>query len=335
MSAYLPVPQARPHQTPVSVSAAGDTDIVIGLINIMPPGAMKTAETLFRHRLNAFSTPCKIHWRLFALDRSSDPAAKTSAAPQYYEGLDALWESPNSGRKPDALIVTGTESKARLMTDEACWPDLQKICDWAGENTISTLWSCFSAHAAVLHMDNIHREPFFEKLSGIFECEKTADHPIFQNMPAQWSVPHSRYNNLNEAGLVANGYEILSRASGFGADSFTKQYINSQFLFLQGHPEYATATLSSEYFRDLKRFAHGQSSRSPRPPQNYFDESSLAIFDAGLLPDALSSAEFGAAVTARLANAWDAPAQQLFAGWLSYIAERKTDIRTQSYSRLN
>ena len=196
-------------------------NIVIGLINIMPKPGMRTAESLFRRLLGAFTSPAKIHLRLFALQNSDGEA---SDAPEHYEGLDALWGSATGDLPLDGLIVTGTESRTRLMVDEPCWPDLQKICQWAGENTISTIWSCFSAHAAVLHMDGIHRRALSEKLTGIFECEKASNHPLLRNMPDRWPVPHSRYNNLDAAELRATGYEILSNSACAGADSFIKRY---------------------------------------------------------------------------------------------------------------
>jgi homoserine O-succinyltransferase len=206
---------------------------------------------------------------------------------------------------------------------------LQKICDWASENTISTLWSCFSAHAAVLHMDNIHRQLLLEKLTGIFECEKASGHPMLKNMPKRWAVPHSRYNNLNPAELTAAGYEILSGSPSVGADSFIKQHGNSEFLFLQGHLEYAPEMLLSEYCRDLKRFTLGQSAICPKLPANYIGETALEAIAALQMSiqsslDAPPSAALLDAVTAKLNFDWQAPARQVFTSWLGYIAAQKS-----------
>jgi homoserine O-succinyltransferase len=310
---------------------AGATDIVIGLINIMPAAAMRSIELLFRRLLNASDLPAKIHLRLFALPNCALPycPGETADVAQDYEGLNALWESPDSGMKPDALIVTGTQARAGLMTDEPCWPTLQKICDWAGEHTIATIWSCFSAHAAVLHMDNIHRQLLPEKLTGIFECERASSHPMLNDMPQRWAVPHSRYNHLNAAELTANGYEILSGSPSVGADSFIKRHGNSEFLFLQGHPEYGPEMLLAEYCRDLKRFTLGQSAICPKLPANYIDETALEAINAIQMSmqsasDATPSAALLDAVTAQLNVDWQAPARQLFTSWLGYIAARKS-----------
>jgi homoserine O-succinyltransferase len=315
-------PQTRREGHPgTAIGPSGnDGALVIGLVNIMPAAAMRTIENLFRLLLNACASPDKIHLRLFCLSHGG--TAGSCGAPQDYETVNDLWDSPESEYPLDALIVTGTESRARSMADEACWPDLQKICDWAGDNTLSTIWSCFSAHAAVLHLDNIHRQPYLEKLSGIFECEKASDHPIFRHMPPHWPAPHSRYNHLSEAELLAAGYEILSKSPITGPDSFCKRYKNSQFLFLQGHLEYGPEMLGSEYCRDLKRFALGQSLICPKPPQNYFDRAALAAF-AAATPEMLSSTDFIHTVTAGLSGDWQAPARRLYTAWLAFIGEKK------------
>jgi homoserine O-succinyltransferase len=316
----------------MTVSASNDSaELVIGLVNIMPPAAMRTIENLFRMLLNACASPGKIQLRLFSL--SNGAAAESRGVPQDYETLNDLWESPDSEHPLDALIVTGTESRARAMQDEACWPDLQILCDWAGENTLSTIWSCFSAHAAVLHLDNIQRRPYPEKLSGIFECEKTSNHAIFRNMPAHFPAPHSRYNHLSEAELAAAGYEILATSPLTGPDSFIKPHKNSEFLFLQGHLEYGSEMLCSEYCRDLKRFALGQSIICPKPPQNYFDPAALAAFE-GATPEMLSSAAFISRVTAGLSSDWQAPARRLYTAWLASIAGKKAEA-TRDTTRLD
>ncbi len=318
-------PHTRRADGPGAIAGTAKSDgaaLVIGLVNIMPPAAMRTIENLFRLLLNASAAPDRIRLRLFSLNNSK--AADASSGPQDYESLNDLWDSPDSEYPLDALIVTGTESRAASMEDEACWPDLQKICDWAGENTRSTIWSCFSAHAAALHLDNIQRRPFPEKLSGIFECMKVSDHPIFKNMPAHWPAPHSRYNNLSEAELVAAGYEILSKSPLTGPDCFIKRHKNSQFLFLQGHLEYGSEMLFSEYCRDLKRFALGQSMICPKPPQNYFDQTALAAFESAT-PEMLSSAEFISTATAKLGGDWQATARRLYSAWLAFIGEQKAN----------
>ena len=145
-----------------------DNDITIGLVNIMPPAAMHKTERQFSNLLNLAGQRHKIRLKFFAvLDRCPENVA-TSQIVHGYEDISKLWDSELNG-----LIVTGTEPKTASMADEEIWPVLAKLVDWASENTISSIWSCFAAHAAVFRLNGIQREPFAEKLSGIFECMKT------------------------------------------------------------------------------------------------------------------------------------------------------------------
>jgi hypothetical protein len=91
--------------------------------------------------------------------------------------------------------------------------------------------------------------------------------------------------------------------------------------------------LCSEYCRDLKRFALGQSIICPKPPQNYFDPAALAAFE-GATPEMLSSAAFISRVTAGLSSDWQAPARRLYTAWLASIAGKKAEA-TRDTTRLD
>jgi homoserine O-succinyltransferase len=197
-----------------------DDAIVIGLVNAMPAAAMRSAERQFRSLLEARSGPGAIRLRLFAL-------TDNDARPDHYEHLDALWNT-----RIDGLIVTGTEPRAADIARESCWPAMARVIDWADRNTISTIWSCFAAHAAVFRRDGIRRTTLPRKLSGVFTCAKSADHPLTANAPAEWTVPHSRYNTLDERDLLDAGYETLSRSPLVGADMFCRRGKKSLFLML-------------------------------------------------------------------------------------------------------
>ena len=150
------------------------------------------------------------------------------------------------------------------------------MVDWAYDHTTSAIWSCLAAHAAVLHTDGIEREPAADKVSGIFECETVALHPMTIDAAAGLRVPHSRYNGLSEQALAASGYRILTRAGGAGVDMFARQE-KSFHIFLQGHPEYEARTLLREYRRDVCRYLKRERENYPALPLNYFDDAAAAI----------------------------------------------------------
>ena len=99
--------------------------------------------------------------RHFSLPELPRAEAAQSHINQNYEDLSELWAS-----RLDGLIVTGTEPRAAALTDEPYWRTLTKLIDWAEDHTISTVWSCLAAHAAVLHLDGIERRRLPRKLSG-------------------------------------------------------------------------------------------------------------------------------------------------------------------------
>ena len=251
-----------------------DDRIVIGLVNNMPDAALRSTERQFWELLSAASGNFAVCLRLFSLPelpRSEDGRAYVD---QHYEDSSELWAS-----RLDGLIVTGTEPRAAALTDEPYWRALTKLVDWAQGHTISTIWSCLAAHAAVFHLDGIIRRALDEKLVGVFHCTRAAEHSIVFDMPSRWRVPHSRYNELPEDILASRGYRILSRSVDTGADMFAAER-DSLFLFLQGHLEYDPEALYREYRRDATRFLSGKRNSYPELPRGYFDEDTTAALAA-------------------------------------------------------
>jgi homoserine O-succinyltransferase len=297
--------------------------IVIGLVNNMPDAALQATERQFRELLSA-SSRNSVRLRLFSLPELPRAEAGRSHIGQHYEDISELWTS-----HLDGLIVTGTEPRAPALGDEPYWPTLTKLVDWADDHSISTVWSCLAAHAAVLHMDGISRRAFREKFSGVFDSIKAADHAIVDGAPARWRVPHSRHNELPEDALAYSGYHILSRLPGTGADMFVKQR-KSLFLFVQGHLEYDPGALLREYRRDVRKFLAGEKDSYPEMPCGYFDTdaaAAFAVFRRQALEnrsiDLLSS--FPVALAERkLAHPWLGPAVLIYANWLSYLSRQKS-----------
>ncbi len=215
------------------------------------------------------------------------------------------------------------------MTTEPFWPAISQLVDWAGENTLSTIWSCFSAHAAAFRLDAIPRVPFGAKRSGLFQCQKASGHSILAHAPAQWLVPHSRHNTLAEDDLVSAGYHILARGPRIGADSFIKRHNQSDFLFFQGNPEYDAETLLGEYRRDIKRHLMGQQQHYPDMPEAYFNAAATAQYTG--LKQHVRHATLAASLSAlnQIATpppiaSWHPPARQIYAGWLAHLHAQKS-----------
>ncbi|MBF6571301.1 MAG: homoserine O-succinyltransferase [Candidatus Binataceae bacterium] len=306
-----------------SGTSSGECDhnktVAIGLVNNMPDTALTTTEQQFRRLLSAAAAAQEraVSLRVFYLADVPRGAEAREYIRGRYTDVGELWEG-----SLDGLIVTGAEPQTAALSDEPYWPLLAKLVEWADGHTISTVWSCLAAHAAVLHSDGIDRRRLDEKLFGLFECARCADDPLLAGAPSSWKVPHSRYHDLSEDGLAAKGYKIISRSDAVGADMFVKRK-NSLFVFLQGHPEYDDGALLREYRRDVRRFLSGQSDCCPKIPCGYFDGMTAAMRKVqGRGRDQYLFDDFALAHKPTVDTRCPLGGQ-LYSNWLSYVVEQK------------
>jgi homoserine O-succinyltransferase/O-acetyltransferase len=281
----------------------------IGIVNNMPPAAVRSTERQFEEILTAAAggdRPLQIRWyRLMGV------------RPDHYGQLNELWDDDLDG-----VIVTGAEPKAAALRDEPFWELFTRTVDWAARKTSSTIFSCLAAHAAVLHLDGIERCPNDEKIFGLFESVRIQDHAILAHTEQVWRVPHSRWNDISEQDLIAHGYSVLARSDAAGVDTFVKQVERSLFVFMQSHPEYESTSLMREYHRDIVRFHSGLGERYPSMPCNYFDNAVAAALEA--IQGNPDGQERGRELLdqVRLENGWRSVTVQLYRNWLSYLARQ-------------
>src|SRR6202048_1228413 len=256
---------------------AADGVLTIGLINNMPDAALQATERQFIRLLTAAAGNNRIHLHCFSLPSvKRSQSAKWRVDQQYTDIADIdRWHI-------DGLIVHGAEPNAATLPEETFWRALTEVVDWAKTNTRSTIWSCLAAHAAVLHLDGIERRRLDTKCSGIYDCFSVDNHWLTDDLGSPLTVTHSRLNELRAHDLSARGYQLLTYSRQCGVDIFARQ-LRSQFIFLQGHPEYEALSLEREYLRDISRFLAGERDSYPAIPTNYFDsetEASLASFES-------------------------------------------------------
>jgi homoserine O-succinyltransferase len=298
--------------------------IKIGLVNNMGDAALLPTERQFMRLIEPARREIDVHVRLFYLPEIARGEAARAQLHARYAPIDVL---PHTGM--DALIVTGCEPIRSKLTDEPYWRSLSRLIDWAKDNTVSTMWSCLAAHAAVLHLDGIERRRLPRKLSGVYEFDRVSDHPLLRGVTEPVHVPHSRLNGLSSSDLTRRGYELLTHSADSGVDAFVKQH-KSLFVFLQGHPEYEPESLYREYRRDMTRFLDGQQEACPALPDNYFDRKTNLLFgafaEAARAERTPALAEhFPPLEKVRLSRAdWATSSCRLLANWILYIAEAKT-----------
>ena len=312
-----------------AAASPGWNGLTIGLVNNMPDRALEATERQFVDLLRAAATDVAVRFKLFSIPDLPRAERKRRELARRYRDISGLWDT-----RLDGLIVTGTEPRAAALADEPYWASFGKLVAWARHSTVSTIWSCLAAHAAVLHADGIERKALAEKQFGVFDCEKAAAHPLLRDMPAQLRVPHSRLNDLPAPALAASGYRLLTRGPAIGVDAFVREQQNaSLFVFFQGHLEYEADTLAREFRRDVGRFLRGEREHFPTPPRNYLSEEATALVDAFRARAAAARraslmTDFPMRVIAAgVDNTWRAAAVAFYANWLAFLAARVAERR--------
>jgi len=305
--------------------------IEIGLVNNMPDAAVAATERQFAGLVEEASGEFDVRLRLFTLETlPRAPEARRAMAPAY-RPAKALKSRPH-----DALIVTGAEPRASELAQEPYWSELAFVLDWAEAQTLSTLLSCLAAHAAVWRRDGVMRRRLASKRSGVFPVRALVGHDLLAGLETPYLTPHSRYNDLDEAELVANGYAILARSAESGVDLFIKEG-DSLLVFLQGHPEYDADTLAREYRRDMLRFLRGETLAGPRLPEHYFSAPAAAALrdfaaKAAAARDPATAEGFPSEALTFGRAPWRQGAVRLFGNWLSTVAHRKAVRNATSFA---
>jgi homoserine O-succinyltransferase/O-acetyltransferase len=295
-------------------------EIAIGLINNMGDEALKITERQFSSLASEAAADIGVSFRIFALK-------STRRSPRALDYINAHYEPASAAMDGnlDGLIITGAQPQADRLNDEPYWEELTELIDWAKLHTTSTILSCLAAHAGVLHLDGVERQPLPEKCTGVFASVAATTHPLVGDQGLVRLVPHSRYNGLLRRELEETGYTILTSSRGCGVDSFVKSF-GSQFVFLQGHPEYDANSLAREYRRDMDRYLRGETERKPARPSGYFggeaevqlramerrayaDRCLMPIKDVSII-DALAPVE----------AEWRESAIAFYRGWIAMIA---------------
>ena len=306
--------------------------VVIGLVNNMPDSALEATESQFARLLSAAAGSLSVRLRLsFLPEVPRGPAGREHVNGDRYWPMDDLRREP-----PDALIVTGTEPVAPLLSDEPYWDRLRELVQWADANTTSSIWSCLAAHAAVELLDGIRRRRLQHKRCGVFAHTTLPNQALLKGIATPLYTPHSRWNELPVDGLRAAGYTVVSASAETGADMFTKQS-SSLLVFFQGHPEYEETTLLREYRRDVGRFLRGQQPHYPLLPQGYFPPAALELLSAfeeraRATPGADLQPEFPLnEIASALQNTWSAGAIGIYRNWLALLASSQhTSVMTSA-----
>ena len=282
--------------------------------------ALKITERQFGSLLSEAAGDIGVSFRVFSLK-------STRRSPRALDYINARYEPASAAMDGDldGLIITGAQPQADRLSEEPYWTELVELIDWAKLNTASTILSCLAAHAGVLHLDGVERRPLPEKCTGVFGFTAERTHPLVGKQGRVRLIPHSRYNGLSQNELEQAGYVVLTSSRTSGVDSFVKNF-GSQFVFLQGHPEYDANSLAREYRRDMNQHLLGETDRIPARPKGYFGaeaEAKLSAIDC-CAPEHRSQRQIqDLSIIETLAPAeapWRQAAVSFFRSWIEMLA---------------
>ncbi|MBP5568484.1 MAG: homoserine O-succinyltransferase [Treponema sp.] len=260
----------------------------IAIINLMP--TKEVTETQLLRLLG--NTPLQIEISLVRMEHHQSKNTDKSYLDKFYIPSKKIFE-----KKYDGMIITGAPVEQMNFEDVDYWKELCSIMDYAKENVFSTLFLCWGCFAGLYHYYGINKYLLEKKMSGIFMNERTTEgEPLLRGFDDTFPIPQSRHTTLKKEEILAcKDLSILAESAEAGV-TIIKSKDNRQ-IFMTGHLEYDTLTLSEEYYRDI-----GKGMKVPLP-KNYFPTNNV-----NRMPTSY----------------WRATAHLFYSNWLNYYVYQET-----------
>lgn len=289
-------------------------ELHIGLLNMMPDGALQATERQFLRLISNANRIAQIYVHIFTVSGVPRSAATQAYIEQHYERFEDLKQEGL-----DAVIFTGTNPTQERLLDEAYWPQVQEILDWAQNHTVSILCSCLASHLALQHQYGIQRHRGLRKRFGVFPHRVVAPHhPLVANLNSRFDMPHSRWNDVPESAFLAHNLQVLVRdeqghvAVATSADGFRQVY-------LQGHPEYDRLSLLKEFCRDLQLYMQGQLKEAPFLPEHYCSAKGMDLVANFMQNKETNISILEEALLHEIDVTWRDTAKAFFSNWLGLV----------------
>lgn len=210
----------------------------------------------------------------------------------FYETFDHV-----CGKKYDGLVITGAPVEMISFEEVDYWEELCDILQWSKKNVFSTMHICWGAQAGLYYHYGINKYPLPQKMFGVFEHKVLKPKSkLMRGFDEHFYAPHSRHTGISTDEVKqVKEIELLACSDEAGAYIIISK--DGRQVFVTGHSEYDSDTLSREYFRDLDKGLNIQM------PVNYFPNN-----DPSKKPYVK----------------WRAHANLLFVNWLNYFVYQTT-----------
>ena len=260
----------------------------IAIVNLMP--TKEVTETQLLRLLG--NTPLQIEISLVKMENHVSKNTGEDYLDKFYIPSSDLFK-----KKFDGMIITGAPVERMDFDKVDYWDELCDIMDYARKNVFSTLYICWGAFAGLNHHYNIPKYPLEKKLSGIFMNEQlTENDPLLRGFDDTFPIPQSRHSTIKKEDILANDDLIILANSPEAGVTIVKSKSNRE-IFMTGHLEYDTSTLSEEYWRDTNKGL-----KVPLP-KNYYPNNNV-----NLPPSSY----------------WRSTAHLFFSNWLNYYVYQGT-----------
>lgn len=266
----------------------------IAIVNLMPT-KIDTENQLLRLLSNS---PLQVEIQLIQMRSHTSKNTSNEHLKTFYKTFDSIKDE-----RFDGMIITGAPVECLEFEDVDYWDELVEIMDWTTTHVTSTLHICWAAQAGLYYHYNIPKYQLPKKCSGVFEHKvnrTTAN--LMRGFDSYFYAPHSRNTEVRRDDIKkVRELEILAESREAGVYIvFTK---GGRRIFVTGHSEYDSDTLSKEYFRDVER------GLEPEIPKNYFPDD-----DPSKKPIVR----------------WRSHASLLFSNWLNYFVYQLTPYDIKS-----
>ena len=260
----------------------------VAIVNLMP--TREVTETQLLRVLS--NTPLQIEISLVRMENHEYKNTGMEYLEKFYITSSELMK-----HKFDGMIVTGAPVEQLPFEDVDYWDELCKIMDYGRKNVFSTLYVCWGAFAGLYHLHGIKKHPVDSKLFGVFMNQREVlNEPLLRGLDDTFPIPQSRHTTIVEEEIRANkDLQILAKSPAAGV-TIVKSKDNRE-IFMTGHLEYDTNTLSEEYWRDKQK-------NLPVPlPRNYYPNN-----NPSLPPNCY----------------WRSTAHLVYTNWLNYYVYQET-----------
>ncbi|WP_106766590.1 homoserine O-acetyltransferase MetA [Paenibacillus faecalis] len=260
----------------------------IAILNLMP--TKETTETQLLRLIG--NTPLQVD--VVLLHPGSHTSKNTPA--EHLEAFYKTFEEVKHTRF-DGMIITGAPVEQLEFEAVNYWEELTEIFEWSKKNVTSTFHICWASQAGLYYHYGVPKHSLSEKCFGVFS--HTVNEPnvkLLRGFDELFYVPHSRHTEVRRKDIERSG-ELQILAESEEAGIYLVASKDGRQVFVTGHAEYDSDSLSWEYERDIAK------GMDIAPPRHYYPKDNPAL---------------------KPLSVWKAHANLLFSNWLNYYVYQET-----------